>query len=151
MLPRGGRSLARRFPSTRAQSPFAPFLASPSGVCVLDGGLTTALPNEAEQHFLWGHQLLFGEDGGLEVLKGVHRAFLDSGADCIGSQTYKLSHEMIFLCGERGMLADLRNSEAVTTEELYSRAIQTADGASLVGGCCRVQPHQISEFRAALG
>jgi homocysteine S-methyltransferase len=106
--------------------PFAPFLASPLKVVVLDGGLTTSLPNGAEKHHLWGHQLLYGVDGGLPELKQVHRNFLESGADCIGSLTYKLSHEMISQCDEKGMLPA---ESHVSVEDLFHRAIGTAKEA----------------------
>eukprot|EP00392_Amoebophrya_sp_AT5.2_P005389 g5398.t1 len=89
--------------SPKGRSVFEPFLRR-FGVCLLDGGLTTALPNGAEKHFLWGHQLLYGLDGGLEALKKTHRQYLDAGAHVIGTLSYKLSLELLVECRNRGML-----------------------------------------------
>lgn len=114
-----------------ASSPFEPFLQRQK-VVVLDGGLTTSLPNGAEKHHLWGHQLLYGLDGGLDALYTTHYKMLAQGADCIGSLTYKLSHELIADCRARGMLKGVEDSEgqrAVSVEELYSRAVGQAKRA----------------------
>ena len=66
------------------------------GVIVLDGGLATAL--EARgcdlDDELWSARVLI-EDPGL--LRQVHRAFLESGADCIASASYQAT-----LSGLRG-------------------------------------------------
>jgi len=82
------------------------------GAVVLDGGLTTSLPNDAEKHHLWGNQLLFDnvedEAGsrGLDMLYRTHYSFMDAGADIIGTMTYKVSHELVQQCDEREMLSD---------------------------------------------
>ncbi|CAD7959493.1 unnamed protein product [Amoebophrya sp. A25] len=68
------------------------------GVLLLDGGLTTSLPKGAEKHFLWGHQLLYGLDGGISALKDVHGKFLRAGSDVISTLSYKLSAELIAAC-----------------------------------------------------
>mmetsp|Transcript_56829 Transcript_56829/g.158269 ORF Transcript_56829/g.158269 Transcript_56829/m.158269 type:complete len:390 (+) Transcript_56829:53-1222(+) len=105
----------------------APFLQAPPHVCILDGGLTTSLPNDVGKHFLWGHQLLYGFDGGLPALKQVHRSFLVNGADVIGTLTYKLSHEMLDRCKERGLLDSLSEEEgSLPAEALFARSVGAA-------------------------
>jgi len=104
-------------------SPFDPFLQN--GTVVLDGGLSTSLPNGLEDHFLWAHQLLYGMDGGLDVLKKVHREFLDNGADVIGTLTYKFSAETLNAVEKAGLLKDIENNH-LTVGELMSRSVGAA-------------------------
>lgn len=92
---------------------------------MLDGGLTTSLPDGAEKHVLWGHQLLFDPDG-IKILKTLHREFLDRGADVIGTMTYKLSEELLRELRARDMLSEFPAGNEQTVEELYLRAIRTA-------------------------
>jgi len=106
--------------------PFAPFLAFQKAV-VLDGGLSTALPNGAEKHPLWGCQLLFDADGGLDALKAVHRAWLDNGADVIGTLTYKLAADLVDRARELGMLEAIDEKTGhVPVEALFQRAVGMA-------------------------
>ncbi len=121
-------------PHRSASNCFQPFLTK-YGACILDGGLTTSLPNNAEKHFLWGHQLLYNLDGGLPALKKVHLDFLNAGAKVIGTLSYKLSLELVKECWKRGMLNDMEEKCAAEeeleshTEMLFQRSIQAAKDA----------------------
>ena len=124
---------------------FAPFV-SKKGAAIIDGGMTTSLPVEAGQHFLWGMQLLFSKKGLKELYK-VHYNFLKAGADAIETLSYKLSVEIITICYEKGWMDKLRE-EIITADpddwlrtgidpetnlpkmdELYERSIGTATKA----------------------
>eukprot|EP00927_Polykrikos_kofoidii_P025840 TRINITY_DN23156_c0_g1_i1.p1 TRINITY_DN23156_c0_g1~~TRINITY_DN23156_c0_g1_i1.p1 ORF type:complete len:412 (-),score=57.69 TRINITY_DN23156_c0_g1_i1:47-1282(-) len=111
----------------KKHNPLRFFLKSDARSAVLDGGMTTSLPHGVEKHCLWGHQLLFGADGGLDVLKRVHRAWLENGADVLGTLTYKLSEELIEQGRDRGLLKDLESdADPVPVQILFDRALQTA-------------------------
>jgi homocysteine S-methyltransferase len=106
--------------------PFAPFLAVQKAV-VLDGGLSTALPEGSQEHPMWGCQLLFNADGGLDALKAVHRTWLDNGADVIGTLTYKLSADLVDGSRELGMLEAIDAKVGhVPVEALFRRAVGAA-------------------------
>ena len=90
---------------------------------LLDGGITTSLPEPTQKHALWGHQVLFGLDGGVEALAASHRRFLECGADVIGSMTYKLSHEFLLSVRDHGLTDELPEGDTIEAEELYRRAL----------------------------
>lgn len=73
-------------------SPLVPFIAH-NDVCIADGGFGTALQHGvAQKHVMWGVQTLLTASGNAEVTR-VHDAFLESGADVIGTNSYKVSYE----------------------------------------------------------
>ncbi len=71
--------------------PFAPFLRA-QGVVVLDGGLATALEARGEglDDPLWSARVLLDAP---EVVRAVHRSYLEAGADCIATVTYQATFE----------------------------------------------------------
>merc|ERR1719461_1434519 len=85
-------------PRVFTKSMLTPFVSRPQRCAVLDGGMGTALGNEAQKDVLWGTQLLFTSKG-LDQVRKVHRSFLEAGADVIGSNTYQMSCEMLETSG----------------------------------------------------
>ena len=70
-----------------------PFLTRGARCALLDGGFGTAL-GDAQADVLWGAQTLMSE-GGRKQISAVHRSFLEAGSDIIGTNTYKLSAELL--------------------------------------------------------
>jgi len=70
-----------------ASDPLAPFLSG-GGVLVLDGGLATELEKAGFDlaHPLWSARLL---ETAPEAIAGVHRRYLEAGADCITTASYQ--------------------------------------------------------------
>lgn len=91
---RGGlASIARRqLSSIAVGNPLQPFVAQ-QGFVLGDGGVNTALGEDAQRHVLWGAQCLFGK-AGHERITQVHLDFLEAGADVIGTAGYMASLEM---------------------------------------------------------
>lgn len=71
------------------QSPFDPFLAA-QGFVALDGGLASELERHGHDldDSLWSAKVLLDDP---DVVRDVHRAFLEAGADCIVTATYQAS------------------------------------------------------------
>jgi len=94
--------------------PFAPFLRA-QGVVLLDGGLATALEAHGERldDALWSARVLLDAP---EVVRRVHREYLEAGADCIATVTYQASFEGFAARG-------LSDAEA---EEAFRRAVALA-------------------------
>ena len=78
-------------------NPLRPFIEQ-NGVVIADGGFGTALGDEAQQHVLWGSQLLFSK-AGHEQIQRVHTEFMDAGADIIGTSSYAASYELFLRSG----------------------------------------------------
>ncbi len=74
-----------------APNPFAPILAR-QGVVLLDGGLATALETRGQDlnDPLWSARVLLDAP---EVVRAVHLAYLEAGADCIATATYQATFE----------------------------------------------------------
>ena len=85
---------------------------------IIDGGMGTALGDESQAHVLWGAQYLFGRQGH-EKLLGVHRSFLEAGADIICSNSYHASFE------------------------IFTAAGAFTDGVTLPGGSITKEKHQL--------
>ncbi|MCP5053130.1 MAG: homocysteine S-methyltransferase [bacterium] len=71
------------------KSPIEPFIDK-HGVLILDGGLATELEvrgHDLDNH-LWSASLLQTDPG---AIRGVHRSYLEAGADCIISSSYQAS------------------------------------------------------------
>jgi len=71
--------------------PFADFFRR-QGVVVLDGGLATALEARGEDlnDPLWSARVLLDAP---DVVRAVHRDYLEAGADCIATVTYQATFE----------------------------------------------------------
>lgn len=71
------------------KSALSPFLDA-QGIVLLDGGLATELEKRGHDlnHPLWSARLLLNRP---EAIGGVHRAYLEAGADCIISASYQAS------------------------------------------------------------
>jgi len=82
------RSLARWYPASM-RNPLEPFLQQ-QGFVMLDGGLATELECRGADldHFLWSARLLAEAP---ELIRDVHRDYLEAGADVIATATYQAS------------------------------------------------------------
>ena len=86
-----------------------------SGILILDGGLATALEVRGcdLNQSLWSAAVL---DQSPQVIREVHRSYLEAGADCIATASYQAS-----VPGFRAAGFDTRRGEA-----LYRRSIRLA-------------------------
>lgn len=107
-------TVARRFSMT---DPIAPFLARQRAV-ILDGGLATELEYRGADldDPLWSARLLLEAP---ETVRGVHRAYLRAGADCVVSASYQATFEGF---ARRGV-------DAEGTESLLRLAVELAVSA----------------------
>lgn len=112
--PDGFHASSLRCMDRSPQNPFAPFLRE-RDVAVLDGGLATALEDRGHRldTRLWSAKLLVDEP---DVIRSVHRAYLQAGADCITTASYQASFPGFTEAG-------LTDAEAV---ELFVRSSELA-------------------------
>jgi len=110
------RTTGRRHARPVAENPFAAFLER--GTMVLDGGLATALESKGcdLDDDLWSARVLLESP---ELIRQVHREFLEAGADCIATATYQAT-----LPGFRKR--GLSDNEGI---ELFRSAVRLACGA----------------------
>ena len=101
--------------------PFAAILAR-QGVVLLDGGLATRLEAHGQElnDPLWSARVLLDAP---EVVRAVHREYLEAGADCIATVTYQ-----------------------ATFEGLAARGLQDADAEALLLGAVRLAVEARDDF-----
>lgn len=87
---------AETFPHKPQEVPSVSALCHLQGFAILDGGMGTELQNSGADvgHPLWSAISLLDEQG-RALIKRVHRDFLNSGADVLITNSYKLSRQLI--------------------------------------------------------
>jgi homocysteine S-methyltransferase len=92
-------------------NPFAPWLSAGRTV-ILDGGLGTELERRGHHDLgrLWSSALV---EANPSALRGVHRDFLEAGADVIATATYQAAMPTLLECGHSRQNSTLILQEAV--------------------------------------
>lgn len=103
--------------ASHRRNPFRPFLDA-QGVTILDGGLATTLESRGQDlnDPLWSARVLLDAP---EEVAGVHRAYLEAGADCIATVTYQATYEGF---ATRGL-------DDVEADRVFRTAVSLATGA----------------------
>jgi homocysteine S-methyltransferase len=117
-----------------ATDPFADFFRR-QGVVILDGGLATALEARGEDldDPLWSARVLLDAP---EVVRAVHRDYLEAGADCIATVTYQATFQGFSARG----LSDAEAEQALRSAVLIAVEARDAFWSVVANRVGRLRP-----------